>query len=80
MKGSFNELSAMQRGLEIVRTFLTDAVRKAFQGKTIEEVKAMIRDDPEEVLYWLIEISLETESYEVCAAARQLLDEKKRAA
>ncbi|HTL08346.1 MAG TPA: hypothetical protein VL307_08830 [Chitinophagaceae bacterium] len=71
-----DDATEVQQGLEAARNFLIKAVRKAFIGKTIAEIRAMIKDDPEDILEWLIEISLETESYEVCAAAQQLLNER----
>jgi len=78
MEEPYNELPALQQEPETARNFLINAVRRAFHGKSIPQIKAMIYEDPEDILLWLIEISLETESYEVCSAAQQVLNEKRQ--
>jgi hypothetical protein len=43
------------------------------EGKSIEQIKELIKDDPTSVVEYLIEISLPAEDYEICEAAKQVL-------
>ncbi len=73
-------LSALQQQrkqqLETVTSLLQQNIQDMFAGLPVPAIKEMIQADDAEMLRSLIEVALQTENYEICDAASQVLKER----
>ena len=72
MKNLQNDNINLQKQLEAMQDFLVEKVKGCFMGKTVADIKATIEYDQQDVLDWLMEISLEHECFEICTAVKKL--------
>ena len=79
MDDSIEYFADLQRQVEAAQRLLTEKVKICFTGKDIATIKEIIKDDEQDILLWLIDIGLEHESYEICAAAKRVIEERKLA-
>lgn len=70
---SFDETD---KQIAAMTTLMDKKIKACFTGKNIGTIKLMIQDDEPAVLEWLIEVGIDAEIYELCAAARDVLAQR----
>ncbi len=70
---SFDET---EKQIAAMTTLMDKKIKACFTGKNIGTIKQMIQDDEPAVLQWLIDVGIEAEIYELCAAARDVLAQR----
>lgn len=70
------DFSATREEVLAMEQLLERKITACFTGQSIDAIKWMIKDDENNLLHWLMQVGLEVELYELCAAVRDVLADR----